>query len=210
MYFGGINGFNVFQPEQFVDNKYIPPVYVTDIRLPYQTDEQEVKKLLQLDKPLYMADKVTLSYENNSFSIRFVALSFEDPGKNRYSYILRGVDKEWILNTDNNMASYTNLPPGEYLFEVRGSNNDRQWNENTTTLKVVITLPGGVVPLLTSFMCSCCWDGSAGWLGDGTSVLNANINGGWKNTRLPRNRKFISRRLAFSSIWYMRYVLRLV
>lgn len=122
LYFGGINGFNVFQPEQFVDNKYIPPVYVTDIRLPYQTDEQEVKKLLQLDKPLYMADKVTLSYENNSFSIRFVALSFEDPGKNRYSYILRGVDKEWILNTDNNMASYTNLPPGEYLFEVRGSN----------------------------------------------------------------------------------------
>ena len=141
LYFGGINGFNVFQPEQFIDNKYIPPVYVTDIRLPYQTDEQEVKKLLQLDKPLYMADKVTLSYENNSFSIRFVALSFEDPGKNRYSYILRGVDKEWILNTDNNMASYTNLPPGEYLFEVRGSNNDRQWNENTTTLKVVITPP---------------------------------------------------------------------
>ena len=39
------------------------------------------------------------------------------------------------------MASYTNLPPGEYLFEVRGSNNDRQWNENTTTLKVVITPP---------------------------------------------------------------------
>ncbi len=141
LYFGGINGFNVFQPEQFVDNKYIPPVYVTDIRLPYQTDELEVKKLLQLDKPLYMADKVTLSYENNSFSIRFVALSFEDPAKNRYSYILRGVDKEWIMNTENNVASYTNLPPGEYLFEVRGSNNDRQWNEKTTTLKVVITPP---------------------------------------------------------------------
>lgn len=141
LYFGGINGFNVFQPEQFVDNKYIPPVYVTDIRLPYQTDELEVKKLLQLDKPLYMADKVTLSYENNSFSIRFVALSFEDPAKNRYSYILRGVDKEWIMNTENNVASYTNLPPGEYLFEIRGSNNDRQWNEKTTTLKVVITPP---------------------------------------------------------------------
>ena len=39
------------------------------------------------------------------------------------------------------MASYTNLPPGEYLFEIRGSNNDRQWNEKTTTLKVVITPP---------------------------------------------------------------------
>lgn len=84
---------------------------------------------------------MTLSYENNSFSIRFVTLSFEDPAKNRYSYILWGVDKEWIMNTENNVASYTNLPPGEYLFEIRGSNNDRQWNEKTTTLKVVITPP---------------------------------------------------------------------
>lgn len=141
MYFGGINGFNVFQPEQFIDNTYIPPVYVTDIRLPYLSDEQEVKKLLKLGKPLYMADKITLPYENNSFTIRFVALSFEDPTKNRYSYILRGVDKEWITNTENNLASYTNLPPGEYEFEVRGSNNDRQWNGKTTTLWVVITPP---------------------------------------------------------------------
>lgn len=141
LYFGGINGFNVFQPERFVDNAYVPPVYVTDIRLPYQTDEQEVKKLLQLESPLYMADKVTLSYEDNSFTIRFVALSYEDPSKNRYSYILKGVDKEWITNSENNAASYTNLPPGEYEFEVRGSNNDHQWNEKTTTLRIVVTPP---------------------------------------------------------------------
>lgn len=141
LYFGGINGFNVFQPERFIDNTYIPPVYITDIKLAYQSDEQEVKKLLQLNKPLYMADKVTLSYEDNSFTIRFVSLSYEDPAKNRYSYILKGVDKEWIVNTEYNIASYTNLPPGEYEFEVRGSNNDHQWNKNTTTLKVVITPP---------------------------------------------------------------------
>lgn len=141
LYFGGINGFNVFQPERFVDNSYIPPVYVTDIRFPYQTDEVEMKKLLQLEKPLYMADKVTLSYENNSFAIRFVSLSYEDPQKNRYSYILKGVDKSWITNTENNTASYTNLPPGEYEFEVRGSNNDHQWNEKTTRLTIVITPP---------------------------------------------------------------------
>lgn len=141
LYFGGINGFNVFQPERFVDNSYIPPVYVTDICLSYLNDEQEVKKLLQLGKPIYMADKITLSYENNSFTIRFVALSYEDPARNRYSYILKGVDKEWITNSENNSASYTNLPPGEYEFEVRGSNNDHQWNEKTTTLRVVITPP---------------------------------------------------------------------
>ena len=40
--------------------------------------------------------------------------------------MLKGVDKEWITNSENNSASYTNLPPGEYEFEVRGSNNDHQ------------------------------------------------------------------------------------
>lgn len=141
LYFGGINGFNVFQPERFVDNTYIPPVYITDIQFPYHTNESEVKQLLQLEKPLYMADGITLSYENNSFAIRFVALSYQDPSKNRYSYILKGVDKEWIMNTRSNTASYTNLPPGEYEFEVRGSNNDHQWNEKTTTFRVIITPP---------------------------------------------------------------------
>lgn len=141
LYFGGINGFNVFQPERFVDNTYIPPVYVTDIRFPYLNDEGEVKSMLQLGKPLYMADEITLPYENNSFTIHFVALSYEDPARNRYSYRLEGVDKEWITNSDNNSASYTNLPPGEYEFEVRGSNNDHQWNEKGTTLRVVITPP---------------------------------------------------------------------
>lgn len=141
LYFGGINGFNVFQPERFIDNTYIPPVYITDLKLAYQTDEQEVKKLLYEGKPIYLADKITLPYEDNSFTIRFVALSYEDPAKNRYSYILKGVDKEWITSSENNTAVYTNLPPGEYEFEVRGSNNDHQWNEKTTTLKVVITPP---------------------------------------------------------------------
>ena len=141
LYFGGINGFNVFQPERFVDNSYIPPVYVTDIRLSYLNDEQEVKKLLQLGKPIYMADKITLSYENNSFTIRFVALSYEDPARNRYSYILKGVDKEWVINSEQNTASYTNLPPGKYEFEVRGSNNDHKWNDQTTSLLIVVTPP---------------------------------------------------------------------
>lgn len=141
LYFGGINGFNAFKPDQFTDNSYVPPVYITDIRLPYMGDEHATQEILHLAKPLYMARQVTLPYEQNSFSIRFVALSFEDPSKNRYSYILKGIDKEWVIDSETNTASYTNLPPGEYEFEVRGSNNDHKWNEKATTLLVVITPP---------------------------------------------------------------------
>lgn len=80
-----------------------------------------MKRLLRLDKPFYKADKIQLPYTNNSFTVRFVALSYEDPHRNRYTYMLKGIDKEWI-HSSNNTASYTNLPAGEYEFLVCGSN----------------------------------------------------------------------------------------
>ena len=53
-----------------------------------------MRRLLRLDKPFYTVDKIKLPYENNSFTIRFAILSYEDPLRNRYAYILNGVDKE--------------------------------------------------------------------------------------------------------------------
>lgn len=140
-YFGGINGFNVFTPELFTDNSYIPPVYITDIQLPYTTDENLVHNVLHLKEPLYVSQQITLPYEYNSFSISFAALSYEDSGKNRYSYMLKGVDKEWAVNSKMNTASYTNLPPGEYEFVVRGSNNDNKWNMEGAKMMIIITPP---------------------------------------------------------------------
>ncbi|MDU1891524.1 MAG: two-component regulator propeller domain-containing protein [Dysgonomonas sp.] len=140
LYFGGINGFNSFYPNDFRENNYIPPLYIVDVKL-YNTDEAESNKILNLSKPIYMAEGVTLSYDNNSMIFEFEALSYEKPGRNRYSYILEGFDKDWINNDYSNMASYTNLPPGEYLFRVKGANNDNKWNEEGASLKVVILPP---------------------------------------------------------------------
>ncbi len=140
-YFGGINGFNAFTPEALMDNKYIPPVYITDIQLTYTNDDHLVQKILDLKQPLYASREITLPYEYNSFIISFAALSYEDPGKNHYSYMLKGVDKEWIVNSKMNSASYTNLSPGKYEFMVRGSNNDNKWNMTGTKITIIITPP---------------------------------------------------------------------
>ena len=69
MYFGGVNGFNVFEPKEFADNTYLPPVYVMDISFPNLNNEWEVRRLLQLDKPFYTVDKIRLPYKNNSLTI---------------------------------------------------------------------------------------------------------------------------------------------
>lgn len=141
IYFGGLKGFNVFRPENIVDNAYIPPIYIMRLQLSYYGDEESGGSSRGYYSPLYRSKEVVLPYEDNSFSLRFVALSYVDAAKNNFMYRLRGVDRDWVMSGQNNTATYTNLPPGEYEFEVRGSNNDRQWNDNPARLRIVITPP---------------------------------------------------------------------
>ncbi len=60
--------------------------------------------------------------------IHFSALSFQAPAKNRYKYMLEGVDDDWVETTTQRMASYHNLKPGGYIFRVIACNNHGVWN----------------------------------------------------------------------------------
>jgi len=60
---------------------------------------------------------------------------------NQYAYRLEGIDKDWIYCGKRRYASYTNIGPGEYLFRVKGTNNDGVWNKEGTSLKLIITPP---------------------------------------------------------------------
>lgn len=138
LYFGGINGFNILTPEDIKNNPYIPPVYIMEIGFPHMSDKEGQT---DFGNALYMRKEIRLPYEYNTFSLRFVALSYEEPLKNQYKYRLKGADKEWIANTSSHSASYTHLPPGEYEFQVKGANNDGLWNDRTASLRIVITPP---------------------------------------------------------------------
>ena len=109
-----------------------------EIGFPHMSDKEGQT---DFGNALYMRKEIRLPYEYNTFSLRFVALSYEEPLKNQYKYRLKGADKEWIANTSSHSASYTHLPPGEYEFQVKGANNDGLWNDRTASLRIVITPP---------------------------------------------------------------------
>jgi signal transduction histidine kinase/DNA-binding response OmpR family regulator len=88
-----------------------------------------------------MAKQIILPYDNNSIVLEFDALSYEEPNRNRYMYMLENFDKDWVNNENSNTASYTNLPPGQYTFRVKGANNDNKWNEQGASIKVKILPP---------------------------------------------------------------------
>lgn len=135
-YFGGVHGFNTFQPEEVVDNPHVPTIVLTSFKI----HEREVAPR-KLDASLENLNAVILSHHENYLSFEFAALEFTHPQKNQYAYMLEGFDKDWIDSGSRRHAVYTNLDPGEYVFRARGSNSDGVWNEEGLAIRLTIKPP---------------------------------------------------------------------
>jgi len=134
MFFGGINGFNSFYPDEIEDNPFIPEVVITSFR--------KLNREVELSSPLSDIDKLFLSYRDYSFSFEFAALEYSAPDKNRYAYRMVGLDNEWIYtDSERRFAYFTTLPPGGYQFQVKASNNDGIWNTEGISVDIIITPP---------------------------------------------------------------------
>lgn len=122
--FGGNGGLTIVNPSLVNPLSYVPPVVVTDILLggkplpPDPFNENEGSAVLKI------------RHDENSVAVEFASLDYTGPDRNLYAYKLDGFDKDWVATTSTRrVASYTNLPPGDYTLELRGSNRDRIWGK---------------------------------------------------------------------------------
>lgn len=140
LYFGGVNGFNAFYPKDIERNTFVPPVYVTDFLISNKRITAGDK-----DSPLKVdisaTKEIRLAYTQSTFSFGFAALNYTTAENNQYAYRMKGLNKDWIYVGNERKASYTNLAPGTYTFEVKASNNDGAWNKKGASLRIVITPP---------------------------------------------------------------------
>ncbi len=143
MYFGGIRGFSAFYPDSIRHNPYVPTVVLTDFRIfnkPVKIGANDDGRVI-LEKSISEADHIDLSHRDNVISFEFSVLHFASPEKNRFAYKLEGFEDEWNDVGTRNHATYTNLPPGNYTFRVRGTNNDGVWNTEGTSIKIFVHPP---------------------------------------------------------------------
>lgn len=150
IYFGTIQGFNAFHPQQVKLNHIAPSVAITSLSLFNKRVEVGSDKLPEaLDK----VDEISLSHDENAVTFSFSALSYVSPEKNLYSYKLDGFDDEWTT-THEPRATYDNLPAGSYTFRVKATNNDGVWSDNEATLQIEVhppfwwSLPAKIIYLL--------------------------------------------------------------
>ena len=134
MFFGGVNGFNSFDPEKIPeDNKYAPPIVLTSLT---QGGEESFP-----GDNLESIGGFTFRWPDDYFEFEFSALSFVNPEDNQYAYMLEGFDKQWNYVGSQRFGRYTNLPGGSYALRIKGSNNDSIWNEDGLVLDVTYVPP---------------------------------------------------------------------
>jgi ligand-binding sensor domain-containing protein/serine phosphatase RsbU (regulator of sigma subunit) len=133
MYFGGVNGCNVFRPSAIKDNTHYPQTYIINYK--------RAGKDVVTDSLISYKKTLRLNWRENYFQFEVVALDYTDPTKNKFKFKLEGYDNDWSEPTNVRYISYTELPGGDYTFKVKACNNDGIWNETPTEMKITVVPP---------------------------------------------------------------------
>jgi len=140
MFFGGFSGGVAFHPDKVVDKPYVPPVVLTDLRL--LDRPARVGADSPLSKSIGYTSALSLSHDENVFSLEFSALSYFNPATNRYRYKLDGLDRQWHeVGSNQRLVTYTTLPAAMYTFRVQGATSRGAWSEPGLELAVEILPP---------------------------------------------------------------------
>ncbi|MEO6732760.1 MAG: two-component regulator propeller domain-containing protein [Ferruginibacter sp.] len=164
LYFGGINGFNEFDPGKINEDPFEPPLVLTNFSI-FNKDvhvAQNNEDISPLKQDVSETREITLPYKSSVFSFEFASLNYAVSDKKLYAYKLEGFDKTWNEIGTKRTATYTNLNPGKYIFKVKGMNNEGQWSGRTISVALTITPPFWLtwwfkVLVLLSFVCGAVW-----------------------------------------------------
>jgi two-component system sensor histidine kinase ChiS len=128
LYIAGTNGFVIYDTESM--GHYIPSIILTKF---------QVNKSDRFD--LLYKNNINFDYDENSIALEFIVTDFTEPRLNQYAYWLEGVDSSWIYSGTRRYINYTNLDPGKYILNLKGSNCYGKWNEDDLRITIIISPP---------------------------------------------------------------------
>ena len=138
--FSGNNGLEIFNPSDISTNPNIPKIVLDHLfvnnDLVRPGDSNGI-----LTEDISTQKRIRLNYDETNLNIEYSALNYIFSNKSQYAYRLEGFDNDWIYVGSIRNARYTNIPPGNYIFRVKGSNNDGVWNEEGVSLEIDIKPP---------------------------------------------------------------------
>ncbi|MES2773726.1 MAG: two-component regulator propeller domain-containing protein [Bacteroidota bacterium] len=140
MYFGSVKGMISFHPDVYIVDSINPSVFITGFQV-YNKELTIGKNGSPLTSSITNTEKISLAYDQSTFSIDFASLSFTAPEMSEYAYKMEGMDKDWTYLKTNRKVYFTNLKPGNYTFKVKSTSNNAKDNQQETRLVIEIRPP---------------------------------------------------------------------
>lgn len=141
LFLGATGGFCYFFPQDLRENTYNPPVVLTNMTI-FGKEVQANIPDSPIQRSIGYTDEIILEYNQSIIGFDFAALSYIAPKENNYQYMLEGLDSGWqFTKGNNNHLSYANLPAGEYMLRIKGTNSDKIWSSNEIQLKIKVLPP---------------------------------------------------------------------
>ncbi len=131
IYFGGRSGINWFNPDSIKYNEYHPKVHISSVNI------DSIKIIINP----YNYQKIIVHPKQHRLEINFSVLDYTIPSKNTAYYKLVNYNKDWIKAKNSFTETFGNLPGGDYVFEVKGLNNDGKSGENIAKLNIHVITP---------------------------------------------------------------------
>ncbi|MEM6347228.1 MAG: two-component regulator propeller domain-containing protein [Bacteroidota bacterium] len=137
--FGSTDGFTLFSPEDISLNTFVPPIVFTGLQVQNQNVEAKPNGLLA--HSINHTETLRFGYKEANFTLQFSALDYSNPQGNQYAYKMDGIDNDWQYRVGQQSATYTIQKEGEYVFHVKGANNEGIWNPVERQIRIVVSPP---------------------------------------------------------------------
>jgi PAS domain S-box-containing protein len=139
MFFGTVRGVTAFQPDIIKDEIYIPPVVISNFQIFHESvleDEKTSEK-----RTIVEPEEIELAYNDYVFLFEFASLDYTDPQRNKYAYMMEGIDTDWRYLGHKRTLTFINLPPNKYILRVKATNSGGIWNKKGISVKITILPP---------------------------------------------------------------------
>ncbi len=129
----GVLCFSPDETEKAFNNSY--RTFITDFKVHNRSLYSFTPQISDIS-PRY-AKEIKLKHDQNMFTIEFATLAFNSSINSAFTYILDGYEQQWHANNNSRVASYANIPPGEYTFRVKPLDEDSP----ECSIKIVVLPP---------------------------------------------------------------------
>ncbi|GAB3687177.1 hybrid sensor histidine kinase/response regulator transcription factor [Spirosoma flavus] len=133
LYFGGVMGFNRCRPDAFRKNLFNPRVHIYSLSI----NEEPFRTATYIGE----TNSIKLDHTQNTLALEFSAFDYFCDGHTNYQYQLTGYDVNWVMSGERNYVRYANLPPGQYVFQVKATNQDNRWSHYVRRVNIYIEPP---------------------------------------------------------------------